>query len=103
VLFSSHITSDLDRSADRLLFLLGGRLAFDGELDRYLEAHARVRLAPGELSAEDRSRLFALRETGTVVEGLSRDPAYWRGRHGAVVERAELEDIIVGSSLEARK
>jgi hypothetical protein len=55
------------------------------------------------LSADDRSRLFALRETGSVVEGLSRDPAYWRGRHGAVVERAELEDIIVGSSLEARK
>lgn len=33
VVFSTHITSDLERVADRVAMLSGGRIIFDGELD----------------------------------------------------------------------
>ena len=37
VLFSTHITSDLERVADRVAILQGGRIAFHGEIDELKE------------------------------------------------------------------
>ena len=44
VLFSTHITSDLERVADRVAVLQNGRVGFDGELDELKERVKRVRL-----------------------------------------------------------
>jgi ABC-2 type transport system ATP-binding protein len=44
VLFSTHITSDLERVADRVAILQQGRIGFDGELDELKDRVKRVRL-----------------------------------------------------------
>lgn len=44
VLFSTHITSDLERIADRVALLRGGRIELDGSLDELKDAVKRVRL-----------------------------------------------------------
>lgn len=100
VIFSSHITSDLDKSADMLLFLLGGAARYYGSLDGFLSGHDRVRLDPARLDAEARSRLIGLRETEAVAEGISADRGYWAGRPETIVERASLEDIVVAVASE---
>lgn len=53
VVFSTHITSDLERVADRVVILGRGHILFDGELDvlkdsvKRLHLHAEEPLAPG--------------------------------------------------------
>jgi ABC-2 type transport system ATP-binding protein len=42
VLFSTHITSDLERVADRVAILRGGKIVYDGELDELKESVKRL-------------------------------------------------------------
>ena len=42
VLFSTHITSDLERVADRVAILRGGKVVYDGELDALKESVKRL-------------------------------------------------------------
>ncbi len=52
VLFSTHITSDLERVASRVAILRDGRIAFHGELDELKERVKRLRIvAPRDLPA----------------------------------------------------
>ena len=51
VLFSTHITSDLEKCADRILFLQKGELKADGELDAFREGY-RIAETAGEIPAE---------------------------------------------------
>ena len=44
VLFSTHITSDLERVADRVAILRDGRIAYSGELGRLKEQVKRLRI-----------------------------------------------------------
>ena len=46
ILFSTHITSDLDKCADRILFLQKGRLTADRPLDDFIGAY-RLMACPG--------------------------------------------------------
>jgi ABC-2 type transport system ATP-binding protein len=45
VLFSTHITSDLERVANRVAILRNGRIAFHGELDELKDRVKRLRIA----------------------------------------------------------
>ena len=47
VLFSTHITSDLERVASRVAILRDGRIAFHGELDELKDRVKRLRIAAG--------------------------------------------------------
>ena len=97
VLFSTHITSDLDRIADFITFLRDGQVVFSEEKDLVLERWALVK-GPLELLTEDAPGLFdgvVKGEFGFV--GLTRDPAMALARFGEgkiLVERATLEDIV---------
>ena len=42
ILFSTHITSDLERVADRVAILRGGKIVYDGELDELKDAVKRL-------------------------------------------------------------
>jgi ABC-2 type transport system ATP-binding protein len=42
IVFSTHITSDLERVADRVAILRGGQIAYDGELDELTDAVKRL-------------------------------------------------------------
>jgi len=47
VLFSTHIVSDLERVASRVVFLHGHRIVVDAPLDDLAETHARLSVSPG--------------------------------------------------------
>ncbi|MDR1193655.1 MAG: ABC transporter ATP-binding protein, partial [Peptococcaceae bacterium] len=46
VLFSTHITSDLEKTADYITFILNGRIVFTGAKDALTEKYARVTGGP---------------------------------------------------------
>jgi ABC-2 type transport system ATP-binding protein len=97
VLFSTHITSDLDRIADFVTFLQRGRMVFSTTQEEILERWALVKGGLDLLDADTR-RLFSgivTSEFGFV--GLTEDVAEARARmSGAavIVEPATLEDVV---------
>jgi ABC-2 type transport system ATP-binding protein len=65
VFFSTHITSDLEKTADYITFILGGSVVFTGAKDALLEKYARVTGGLRELNDEQKRLIIGYREHGT--------------------------------------
>jgi ABC-2 type transport system ATP-binding protein len=89
VLFSTHITSDLDRIADHVAFLKGGRLVLAGSKDDLLAAWSLVRGGPELLEGAAGRSAVGGQRTELGVELLC--PA---GTEAPLVERPRLEDLV---------
>lgn len=97
VLFSTHITTDLERIADYIVFLQAGRVTFAGRKDEMLDTYVIVKGAPELLDADVRNEFIGLRESAVGFEGL------FQGRRNAkrlfadhaLIERPTLEDVMV--------
>jgi ABC-2 type transport system ATP-binding protein len=97
VLFSSHITADLERAADFVTFLKDGRVVFCNPMDQVAESWAVVKGGREMLDADARAFLQGVRVRQHGFEGLTSriDEARRRFGNGFVIERASLEDIMV--------
>ncbi len=97
VLFSSHITSDLERAADFVTFLDRGRVVLAGAKDEILENWGVVRATGETLRPEDVPAARGHRRTDFSLEVLTSDlPAARRAAlPGAALDRASLEDIMI--------
>lgn len=104
VIFSTHITSDLERVADRVAILKDGRILYHGQLDDLKDRHKRLHVtAPQALPANlDLPGLIARRVDGAEALLTLRDPDpatldLLRSRYGASVEVEDLnlEDIFL--------
>jgi len=97
VLFSTHITSDLDRIADFVTFLRQGRLMFSTTREEVLDRWFLVKGGP-DLLSEATSPLFAGVVTGEYgFTGLTEKLPELRSHlpeGSMVVERATLEDVV---------
>ncbi|MEN6328237.1 MAG: ABC transporter ATP-binding protein [Syntrophomonas sp.] len=97
ILFSTHITSDLQRIADYICFINQGRIVFCEELDNVLNRYVLVK-GPGEiLNEENRSLFTGIRSHAFGFEALSDRPQDVKRRWGEqiVMEKASLEDIML--------
>ena len=97
VLFSSHITADLERTADYITFLSDGRVVFSDPMDQLAERWAVVKGGREMLDADARAFLQGVRVRPHGFEGLTSrvDEARRRFGNGFVIERASLDDIMV--------
>ncbi|GAB95733.1 ABC-2 type transport system ATP-binding protein [Kineosphaera limosa] len=95
VLFSTHITADLEKIADHVVVLADGRVAATASTADLIEQYRLVRGGPDELTDELRATLLGLREHPVGFEGLARsgDADSWGG---LVVEAPSLDQIVVG-------
>ncbi len=96
VLFSSHITSDLERVADFVTFVHKGRLVFSAAKDEILETWGVVRAAGDGLKPADVPGVRGSRLTEHSLEVLTSDLGAARRASlpGAVCDKASLEDIM---------
>jgi len=96
VLFSSHITSDLERVADYIAFIHKGRLVFAAAKDEILETWGVVRAGGDGLRPEDIPGARGCRRTEHSLDVLTSDLAAARrsSPSGAAFDRASLEDIM---------
>jgi ABC-2 type transport system ATP-binding protein len=97
VLFSTHITADLERVADFVTFVRGGRLVFSAPRHEIQESWAIVR-GGEELLEPARAALFrGVRRGAYGVEALASDLGAVRSALGeeVVAESASLEEIMV--------
>jgi ABC-2 type transport system ATP-binding protein len=91
VLFSTHITSDLDRIGDYLTLIHDGRIAWTGTKDEILEAYRIVRGGPDDLSEPIGVHRIGLRRTPTLVR--TEEASLLGG--DVLVEAPTLEEIAV--------
>ena len=97
VLFSSHITSDLDKVADVVILIDHGKIVLSQEKDILLDTHGFVK-GDRRLLNEQTSNLFlTLHETEYGFEGLTHKKSEVRQQmKGVLIERPTIEDIMLG-------
>jgi ABC-2 type transport system ATP-binding protein len=97
VLFSTHITSDLEATADYVTLLHGGTVIFSLPKDEVRETWAVVKGGPELLNGAARPLFKGVRETPFGVEALTADVPAVRAAlpAGTLFERASIEDIMV--------
>ncbi|WP_243524363.1 ABC transporter ATP-binding protein [Bacillus pseudomycoides] len=97
VLFSTHITTDLERIADYITFINEGEIVFTGEKDEILENHVIVKGSNDLLDLEGKELFIGLRKNKFGFEGLAKDKQAiedWFGNE-VVLEKPTLDDIVV--------
>ena len=95
VLFSTHITSDLERIGDYLTLIHGGRIVRTGTKEEILDSYRIVRGGPDDLTGATGARLIGARRTATSVQALvsTEDAGLLDGR--VLVEAPTLDEIAV--------
>jgi ABC-2 type transport system ATP-binding protein len=97
VLFSTHITTDLESIADHVTLLAGGEVVFSLPKDEIRETWAMVRGGPELKNGTGRALFRGVRESSYGVEALTSDIPGVRAAFpsGVTIERASIEDIMV--------
>lgn len=97
VLFSTHITTDLEGIADYITFINEGEIVFTGEKDELLENYIIVKGSNDLLDEEGKELFIGLRKNKYGFEGLARDKQAvvdWFGQE-VVLGKPTLDEIIV--------
>ena len=96
ILLSSHITSDLEKIADEVVFINGGHIVLSGNKDEILEKHGILKCKKDALAEISESLIVSSEVSEYGVCVLVND------RHAAeklypdmVIERAGLEEIMI--------
>ncbi len=96
ILLSSHITSDLDKIADYITFLHGGRVIFSQSKDELLEQMGVLKCPLEQLAHFPREQILRYRENQFGAEALIADKALFLQQHpGAIVDPASTEEIML--------
>jgi len=97
VLFSTHITSDLERIADYITFIRGGRVVFSRSRDEVLGGFRVIKGGKEVLDEAGRGLFEGLRVYEHGFEGLTSRVDDVRRQFGdrVEVERATLDDVMV--------
>lgn len=97
VLFSTHITTDLERVADYITFINHGKLIFTGSMEDLLNSYQLIKGRLRDLTAELEKSIIGLRKTDMGFEGLidAKETAQYKGY---VLDTATIDDIVIGIS-----
>lgn len=97
VLFSSHITSDLDRVADYVTLIHQGNVLFSTSKEELFETYSLIKGERALLDVDLKPYLVGVRENQFGFEALVTDREYVQRLTGgrAILERPTLEDIMV--------
>ncbi|OAN26852.1 hypothetical protein A4X17_09750 [Plantibacter sp. H53] len=91
VLFSTHITTDLDELADDLLVLVNGRVAYDGRFADTVDEFAMVRGAGAPPTGE----VLGLERRGEQWSALIRTTQMAEFGPETVIDPASVDDIVI--------
>lgn len=72
VLFSTHITGDLEKIADYITYIQYGRLIFTGSKEEFVEGYRRISGDKKDLTPELKKKLIGIRSFSTGYEALIR-------------------------------
>lgn len=95
ILLSSHISSDLEKIADYITFIHGGRILLTESKDTLLYQYGIARCKRSEFEGLDRAEYLACRERGLQLELLLPDKAAFAKKHPTLtVDNATIDEIL---------
>ena len=96
ILISSHITTDLEKVADSIVYLHKGKVLLQGEKDELLERYGKLLCSKEQLAQVDKTLLGGVRENQFGCEALVKDRSELKRRYpGLTVDPVSLDDIMV--------
>lgn len=96
VFFSSHITSDIQKIADYVILIHGGKIIFEEQKDELVYRYGIVRCTKEQFASLSPEEYIIHRATNVSTECLVRDKEDIKRRHrDLIVDSATLEDIML--------
>lgn len=96
VLLSTHITTDLDRVADRIIILSEGKIRIDEDKDILLHEYCLLKGSPEQLSMLDDEDILGLRKGTYSFEVLCKGKEEMMKKYPALTcDRVDIEQILV--------
>lgn len=96
ILMSSHITSDLERIADNITFIHGGKILLSEQKDVILDDHRIIKCGDYELNRIDGDDIISIRRSEfgceTMVKNFSRNGHKYSNM---IADRAALDEILL--------
>ena len=93
ILYSTHITSDLEKCADFISFIQQGQIIFTGLLEDFMESHRLISGTKDQLELV-KDTMLAYKENSFGFKGLIKSEA-GQTITGLTQEKASLEDIMI--------
>jgi len=94
ILFSTHITSDLDKCADFIIFMRNGEIIANSTKDDIIAEHVLIQGKKEEFTPEVKSRLIGYKLNHFAFTGLMRKDTL-KSSDTFQVETPNLEDIMI--------
>ena len=96
ILLSSHITGDLEKLADEVVFIDGGKIVLQGNKDEILEKHAILRCRKDDLKMINESLIVSAEISSLGAEVLVNDKKTAKKLYPEmVIEPAGLDEIMI--------
>ncbi|MEA4893136.1 MAG: ABC transporter ATP-binding protein [Peptococcaceae bacterium] len=102
VLFSTHITTDLERVADYITLINQGELIYTGSMEALSGGYRLIKGRTQDLTVELEKNIIGLRKTDMGFEGLigTKEAAQYKNY---ILDRATIDDIMIGISKGGKK
>ena len=101
VIFSSHITSDIEKIADYITYINNGKIIFTGEKDEFLEKYCIIKGGKEDITESQKKEIIGLRMHSTGFEGLIELKKAVGFSSKAIIEKASLDEIMIYMNKEA--
>lgn len=97
VFYSTHITTDLDKSADYVVMVYNGEILLQGEKDYILDNHVLIKSKKALIDNTIKKQFISLKENAFGFEGLisNKKKAYELFGNEAIYEKCTLEDLLL--------
>lgn len=95
ILFSTHITSDLEKIADYITMIKDGKLLFTGTIDDFIGKYRVIKCDPKQIDSELLAGFIGHRTTPISFEGLTDNKDLINIlKYNSQIETPDLEDIM---------
>lgn len=96
ILLSSHITGDIERIADMIVFIDHGKIILQGNKDEILEHHGLLKCKKAELNQIEKEDMISYRQSAFGVEILVKDKESCATKYPKMnIEHTTLEEIML--------
>lgn len=96
IFISSHITGDLEKIADEVVFIDGGKIVLQGNKDEILERHGILKCRKDEIGSISKALIVGVQEGAFGVDVLINDmKAAAKLYPELVIDRTNLEEIML--------
>lgn len=102
VLFSTHITADLEKVADFITFIQDGEIFYTGTKDELLDRYIFIKGGQSSLSGDARKKVIGLREHSVGFDGMIERENLKYFSKDVVTETVSLDEIIIRIEKETR-